>query len=145
MVTARQEKSSEVGHEEIRDPWLEDKHAKCLYICTVGHVDRAVKHDGSKEANSRCISGRASKAAPDGEAEGSRHGAALPARLRHLGPMCCTPSLLVLGAAQKAGTDDSCSTLVMVINYQIIWCFPVDSCTTAERQIGILLCSFSSR
>ena len=51
----------------------------------------------------------------------------------------------MLGAAQKAGTDDSCSTLETAINYQMIWRFPIDSCTTAESQIGILLCSFSSR
>lgn len=76
-VTACREKSSEVGREEIRDPWLEDRRANCLCICTVGHVDRAVKHDGSEEANSSCIFGRASKAAPDGEAEGSGHAAAI--------------------------------------------------------------------
>lgn len=43
------------------------------------------------------------------------------------------------------GTDDSCSTLGTAINDQMIWCFLIDSCATAESQIGILLCSFSRR
>lgn len=37
----------------------------------------------------------------------------------------------MLGAAQTVGTDGSCSTSGTAIYYQLIWCFPIDSCTTA--------------
>lgn len=50
-----------------QNPWLQDRHAKCSCVCREGHVDRAVKHDGSEEANPSCIFGLASKAAPVGK------------------------------------------------------------------------------
>lgn len=109
------EKLSEVGCEETRDLWLKDRHVNCLCICTVGHVDRVVKHDGSKDTNSSHNFGCASKVTPDGKQRVG--GTALPSQPHvpcSLG--YCPQRLLVLGVTQKAGTDDSCSAPETSIN-----------------------------
>lgn len=139
---ASQEKSQEVGLKETWDPWLKDRRAKCLCVCTVGHVDRAVNHSGSEEANSSLIFGHTSKASPDREAEGWGHSAAHAAAPAHL----CHPNPKNRGwnrgAALKPGKDDSCPTAA---DHWKVRCFQMDSWAAAQSQTGILLLSFSSR
>lgn len=105
------QKSSEVGHRETWDPWLEDRHARCLCICTVGHVDRAVKHDGSKalflDVHQRRLSiGK----------WGWRQGAAPHCWQQHLSP---PPSWSQKqDTALKTPKDVSCSMLRTAVNRQ---------------------------
>lgn len=96
------------------------------YVFVEGHVGRAVKHHGSEGANPSCIFGCAPK--PQWGRGGLE---AQPHMLSSLG--WSSQRFLVLGVAWKVGTGGSCSTLGTVINYQLIWCFLTDSCTTAGR------------
>lgn len=135
LFTAFQEKSSELGWEEIQDPWLQDRHANCICVCTEGHVDRAVKHDGSEEANPSCIFGRASKAAPSGEAEGLRHGPAISTPHAELTGVQF-PKALGAGCCTESGDKWFLLNTGTAVNYQLIRCSPRDSCTTAGRNFA---------
>lgn len=68
----------------------------------MGHVDSAVKHDGSEEASSSRVFGRASKAAPGGEAEGLRHSAA-SAVLAPCATLAAVLSPMALGTEMGVG------------------------------------------
>lgn len=137
MSAMSSQKSPEVGHRETWDPWLEGRHARCLWICTVGHVDRAVKHDRSEALFLDMHQRRLST-----WKWGWRHGAAPHCWQQHLSAPA-SPSQ-EQGTAKKTPKDVSCSMLRTAVNCQKVWCLQIDSWTAAQSQTGILLCSVSS-
>lgn len=127
--TAFQEKSSELRWEETQDSWLQNMQTP--YVSAErGMLTEQLSTMGLRKPI-QAIFLDVHQRQPQWGRAGFEAQPCCAHMLSSLG--WSSQRFLVLGAAWKVGTDGSCSTLGTAINYQLIRCFPIDSCTTAGR------------